>query len=62
MFSTKQALNTCLFKNLQVKLPLKLGRFSTLSNPDYYMTPLFTYNNLSFTRQNIMWYIKIINY
>ena len=62
MFRTRQAFHKCFFKNLQVKLPMKPGRFSTLSNPDYYRTAILTYNNLSIIRQNIVWHIKIINY
>lgn len=62
MVRIRQAFNKCLFKNLQIKLPMKPGRFSVLSYPDYYMTAIFIYNNLSIIRQNIMWYIKTINY
>lgn len=50
MFSTQQTLNKFLFKSLQMKLPVKPGTFSMLSNTDY-VTAIFIYNNLSFIRQ-----------
>ena len=41
MFSTEQALNKNLFKNMQVKTPEQPGGFSILPNLNYY---IYDYN------------------